>query len=175
MTTKPMPGSNAPALNLPLAGGGTYDLSAQSPDAATMVIFYRGYHCPVCKDYLAKVTAKAGEFAEKGMPIVLVSMDEEERAKKAKEEWGLQDLDVAYGLTEDQARAWGLYVTTSIKEVEIPVFNEPGTFWVKADGTLYLIDIASMPFARPDVDILLGRVGAIGAGYPARGTRAEAA
>ena len=48
----------------------------------------------------------------------------------------------------------------------------------KADGlgaTTYkgkLIDIASMPFARPDLDILLSRVVAIGNGYPARGTRA---
>ncbi len=39
-------------------------------------------------------------------------------------------------------------------------------------GNLYLIDIASMPFARPDLDILLSKVVAIGNGYPARGTRA---
>ncbi|MEM6634588.1 MAG: redoxin domain-containing protein [Pseudomonadota bacterium] len=172
MTTKPMPGSAAPALSLPLAGGGTFDLSAQTPDAATMVIFYRGYHCPVCQTYLAKVVEKTAAFAEVGMPIVLVSMDGQERAEKAKAEWGLGDLDVAYGLTEAQARAWGLYVSTSIKEVEIPVFCEPGTFWVLPDGSLYLIDIASMPFARPDLDILLSRVMAIGNGYPARGTRA---
>lgn len=174
MSQKPMPGSPAPALSLPLAGGGTFDLQAQTPGAATMVIFYRGYHCPVCKGYLEKVAAQAAAFAEKGMPIVLVSMDGQERAEKAKAEWGLADLPVAYGLTEAQARAWGLYVTNSIKEAEIPVFNEPGTFWVLPDGTLYLIDIASMPFARPDLDILLGRVVAIGNGYPARGTREAA-
>ena len=172
MSSKPTPGSAAPALSLPLVGGGTYDLAAQSPDAATMVIFYRGYHCPVCAGYLGQVAEKAAAFAEAGMPIVLVSMDGEERAGKAKAEWGLQDLPVAYGLTEAQAREWGLYITDSIKEVEIPVFCEPGTFWVKPDGSLYLIDIASMPFARPDLDILLGRVMAIGNGYPARGTRA---
>lgn len=172
MTTKPMPGSAAPALSLPLVGGGTYDLQAQSPDAATMVIFYRGYHCPVCQGYLGKVAEKASAFADQGMPIVLVSMDGEERAEKAKTEWGLNDVPVAYGLTEVQARSWGLYITNSIKEVEIPVFCEPGTFWVLPDGSLYLIEISSMPFARPDLDILLGRVVAVGNGYPARGTRA---
>ena len=171
MSTKLMPGTAAPALSLPLVGGGTYDLSAQSPDTATMVIFYRGYHCPVCKGYLGRVADKAAAFAEAGMPIVLVSMDAEERATKAKEEWGLGDLPVAYGLTEEQARGWGLYVTTSIKEAEISVFNEPGTFWVLPDGTLYLIDIASMPFGRPELDLLLGKTVAVGAGYPARGTR----
>ena len=172
MTTKLMPGTQAPALNLPLAGGGTYDLQAQAPGAATMVIFYRGYHCPICKDYLGKVNEMAEAFAEKGMPIVIASMDGQERAEKAKEEWGLTNLPVAYGLTEAQALEWGLWITNSIKDVEIPIFNEPGTFWVLPDGSLYLIDIASMPFARPDLDILLGRVAAIGNGYPARGTRA---
>ncbi len=170
MSSKILPGGQAPALSLPLAGGGTYDLAAQTPDAATMVIFYRGLHCPVCETYLNKVTAKAAAFAEAGMPIVLVSMDGQERAEKAKADWGLGDLPVAYGLTEEQARAWGLYISVSIKEAETPVFCEPGTFWVKPDGSIYLIDIASMPFARPDVDILLSRVVAIGNGYPARGT-----
>ena len=171
MTMKLMPGATAPALSLPLAGGGTYDLAAQSPGAATMVIFYRGLHCPVCEGYLKKVASKAQEFADAGMPIVLVSMDGEDRATKAKADWGLGDLPVAYGLTEDQARGWGLYITTSIKEAETPVFSEPGTFWILPDGTIYLIDIASMPFGRPDLDILLSKVVAIGNGYPARGTR----
>ena len=170
MSEKPLPGGQAPALTLPLAGGGTYDLSAESPEAATMVIFYRGVHCPVCEGYLGKVAEKAAAFAEAGMPIVLASMDNQERAEKAKADWGLADLPVAYGMTEEQARAWGLYISTSIKDAELPVFCEPGTFWVKPDGSLYLIDIASMPFARPDLDILLSRVVAIGNGYPPRGT-----
>lgn len=171
MTMKLMPRTKAPDLSLPLAGGGTYNLADQAPGAATMVIFYRGLHCPVCEQYLGKVAEKAKAFEEAGMPIVLVSMDGEERATKAKSDWGLGDLPVAYGLTEEQAKSWGLYITNSIKEAETPVFNEPGTFWVLPDGTLYLIDIASMPFGRPDLEILLSKVPAIGNGYPARGTR----
>lgn len=172
MTTKPMPGTPAPSLSLPLAGGGTYDLAAQTPSAATMVIFYRGLHCPVCETYLSKVKDKAAAFAEAGMPIVLVSMDGQDRAEKAKADWGLADLPVAYGLTEAQAREWGLYISTSIKEAEPTTFCEPGTFWILPDGTQYLIDIATMPFARPDLDILLSKVVAIGNGYPPRGTTA---
>ena len=172
MDTKPMPGSPAPALSLPLAGGGTFDLSEQSPEAATMVIFYRGRHCPVCETYLTKVKDKAAAFAEAGMPIVLVSMDGQERAEKAKSDWGLDDFPVAYNLTEAQARDWGLYISTSIKEVEPQTFCEPGCFWILPDGTQYLIDIATMPFARPDLDILLSRVVAISNGYPPRGTTA---
>ena len=171
MTTKPMPGSAAPALKLPLAGGGEYDLSTQSPEAATMVVFYRGLHCPVCKDYLGQVVEKAGDFADAGMPVVLVSMDPQDRAEKAREEWGLSDLPVAYGMSEDQAREWGLYISSSIKEAETATFSEPGMFWVLPDGTLYMAEIASMPFARPSLDILLSKVVAIGNGYPPRGTK----
>jgi peroxiredoxin len=169
--TKPTPGQAAPALSLPLAGGGTYDLAAQSPGAATMVIFYRGLHCPVCKDYLGRVVENAPAFAEAGMPIVLASMDPQDRAEQAKAEWGLADLPVAYGMTEAQAREWGLYITTSIKEVETATFSEPGLFWVLPDGTLYMAEIASMPFARPVLDILLSKVPAIANGYPPRGTK----
>ncbi|MEM0908149.1 MAG: redoxin domain-containing protein [Pseudomonadota bacterium] len=174
MSTKPTPGTKAPSLTLPTVGGGTFDLSAQAPGAATMVIFYRGYHCPLCKLYLGKVVEKAAEFAEQGMPIVLASMDGEERAAKAKAEWGLGDLTVAYGLTEANAQEWGLYISSAIKDVEATIFCEPGSFWVLPDGTLYLIDISSMPFARPDIDLLLSRVMAIGAGYPPRGVKLAA-
>ena len=55
----------------------------------------------------------------------------------------------------------------------INVLPEPGSPWVRPDGRLSLTVIASMPFARPDLEILLRRVGAMGAGYPARGTKAE--
>ena len=99
-------------------------------------------------------------------------MDPVDRAEKAKADWGLSDVPVAYGLTEDVARSWGLWISSTIKEAETDVFAEPGTFWVRPDGRLYLIDIATMPFARPDLEILLSKVGAMGNGYPARGTRA---
>jgi len=52
MSQKLTPDTQAPALKLPLVGGGTFDLAAEKPDNFTMVIFYRGYHCPVCKGYL---------------------------------------------------------------------------------------------------------------------------
>ena len=81
-----------------------------------MVIFYRGLHCPVCEIYLNKVVEKTQAFADAGMPIVLVSMDGQDRAETAKADWGLGDLPVAYGLTEEQAREWGLYVSSSIKD-----------------------------------------------------------
>lgn len=170
---KLMPDTQAPALSLPLVGGGAWTLADRTPEAFSMIVVYRGLHCPVCATYLGKLQAVAKDFAAKGVDLVAISMDPADRAEKAKADWGLSDVPVAYGLTEAEARAWGLWITSSIKESETDVFAEPGTFWVRPDGRLYLIDIATMPFARPDLEILLSKVGAMGNGYPARGTKAE--
>lgn len=171
MTPKPTPGDAAPALSLPLVGGGTWDLAAQAPDLLTMIVVHHGYHCPVCKGYLQKLEALVPDFAAQGVSLVAVSMDSAERAAAAKAEWAPDRLPAAHGMTEDTARAWGLWISTSIKEAESAIFAEPGLFWVLPDGTLYLIDIANMPFARPDLDLLIARLGAVRAGYPPRGTR----
>lgn len=173
MSMKLMPGTKAPALSLPLVGDGTWTLADQTPDALTMVIVYRGYHCPVCKDFLAGLLEpKMDAFTAAGVSVVAISMDGEDRATKAQAEWGLEKTPIAYGLTEATAREWGLYITTSIKETETDVFAEPGTFWITKEGTLYLVDIANMPFARPNLDILLAKVPAVANGYPPRGTKA---
>lgn len=172
MSTKLTPGVPAPSLSVPLLGGGVFDLSEQKPAALTMIVVYRGYHCPLCRNYIGKLNIMNGTFATMGAEVIAISMDGEDRAQKAKDDWALDALKIGYGLTEAQAREWGLWISSSIKPGEADIFAEPGTFWVLPDGTLYLIDIANMPFARPDLDLLAARVKAPGAGYPARGTHA---
>lgn len=171
MSMKPMPDTKAPVLSLPLVGGGTWTLADQSPETFTMVVVYRGYHCPVCKGYLTTLNGLMDAAAEAGVETVVVSMDSAERAEATKAEWGLDRLTLAYGLTVADARAWGLYVSSSIKESEAQTFAEPGLFWVRPDGRLYLIDISNMPWSRPDVAFLLSKARfAVDNGYPARGT-----
>jgi len=172
MTDRLMPDTPAPALSLPLVGGGTWTLAGETPGAVTMIVVYRGYHCPVCKDFLGRLNALVPAFEAAGVPVIAVSMDSAERAARARAEWGLDNLRVGYGMAEATAREWGLYLSDSIKEAEAEIFPEPGLFWVRPDGRLYLIDIATMPFARPDLELLLSKVPAVGNGYPARGTRA---
>jgi len=59
---------------------------------------------------------------------------------------------------------------TSIGIEEPPLFNEPGVFLVKPDGTLYYGAVQTMPFARPQFQDLLGAIDfAIAKDYPARG------
>ena len=166
------PLDKAPELTLPLVGGGEWSLADQSPESFTMLLVYRGYHCPVCKGYLGKLNGLMDLAAENGLGVVAVSMDGAERASAAKDEWGLDRVDVAYGMTEEKAREWGLFISKSIKEAEADIFAEPGLFWISADGTIYLVDVANMPFARPDLELLIPKAGFASAnGYPARGTK----
>lgn len=169
------PRQPAPALSVPLLGGGTWTLADQEPENFTMVVVYRGYHCPICSAYLGDLNRKAEQFAEKGVNLVVISSDTEERAAEAKEKWGLDNLTIGYGLTLDSGREWGLFVSssrgkTSTGVVEPDLFLEPGLFMVKPDGTLYFASVQTMPFARPAFGDILKAVDFVLANdYPARG------
>lgn len=171
MTHTLMPDKLAPSLSLPLVDGGTWTLADQTPGSFTMIVIYRGLHCPVCKTYLTKLSGMMDDAQSYGLNVVVASMDGVSRATQAKADWGLANMSVAYDLSVADVKNWGLYLSTSIKEAEPEQFAEPGMFWVRGDGRLYLIDIANMPFSRPDLDILLPKAKmAMDNNYPARGT-----
>ena len=171
MTHTLIPDTAAPELSLPLVGGGRWVLSEQNPKHFTMVIFYRGLHCPVCKNYLGTLNLMMEKITDLGFSVVVASMDSKERAEQSKSEWGLEKINVAYELDIETAKKWGLYISTSIKEAENAIFCEPGLMWIRPDGRLYLIDIGNMPWARPDLETLMPKAKfAIENDYPARGT-----
>ncbi|MBR2573900.1 MAG: redoxin domain-containing protein [Loktanella sp.] len=173
MTHLLIPDAPAPALSLPVVGGGTWTLADQTPGSFTMIVIYRGLHCPVCKTYLTKLSAMMDDARSYGLNVVVASMDGMTRAAQAKADWGLTDIPVAFDLSVADVKNWGLYLSTSIKEAEPAQFAEPGLFWVRGDGRLYLVDISNMPFSRPDLDILIPKAKmAMDNNYPARGTTA---
>ena len=170
-----IPRQPVPALELPLVGGGAWSLADQKPENFTMVVVYRGLHCPICSRYLGDLNRKAEKFAELGVNIIVVSSDDEERGSKAKEEWGLDNLDVAYGLSLEKGREWGLFISTtngvtSIGIEEPAMFTEPGLFLVRPDGTLYFSSVQTMPFVRPSfAEVLAALKTVLERDYPARG------
>ncbi len=174
-----MPRQPVPTLEVPLVGGGTWSLGAQTPERFTMVVFYRGLHCPICAKYLRDLNAKAGDFGGRGVGAVAVSSDVQERAEQAKANWKLDKLALGYDLTLEKAREWGLYLSagrgkTSVGIEEPARFSEPGVFLMRPDGTLYYASVQTMPFARPNWDDLLGAVDfAVARDYPARGELSE--
>lgn len=170
-----MPRQKVPSLVVPLAGGGTFDLAKDHGETFTLVVFYRGLHCPICKPYLGSLEKLLDKFGEKGVAAVAVSTDVAERAETAKADWRLPNLKLGYGLTLEQARAWGLYISSGIGKTSIGIeepalFSEPGLFIVRPDQTLYFGSVQTMPFARPAFgDLLKALDFAIARDYPARG------
>ena len=166
------PATAVPSLDLPLTNGASYDLSKQNPDNFTLVVFYRGLHCPICKNQLEKLSQKLAEFVENGVNVVAASMDAEDRAMEVHREWDTGNVPLAYGLTEASAREWGLYITEGREGTNEPaVFSEPGMFLVRPDGTLYFASVQNAPFSRPPFDELLDGIKYIVKNdYPTRGT-----
>ena len=170
-----LPRKPVPALEFDTVGGERWSLAAQKPQHFTMVVFYRGLHCPICHRYTSELNAMIADYDKRGISTVITSTDTQERAAEAKEKWGLPDLTVGYGVSIDKAREWGLYVSTSRGKTsagidEPPLFAEPGIFLVKPDATLYWASVSTMPFARPHFTDIAGAIDfAISKNYPARG------
>ena len=169
------PRQPGPSLEVPTVGGEVWRLADQRPGNFTMVVFYRGLHCPICSTYLGELERQLGAFAERGVTAIAISSDGEERAREAKEKWGLANLTIGYGLDLDKAREWGLYVSTSRGKtstgIEEPaLFSEPGLFLVRPDGTLYFGTVQTIPFARPAFREILGALDfVLKVDYPGRG------
>lgn len=169
------PRTTVPDFSVPLLDGGTWTLSEQNPENFTMVVFYRGLHCPLCRKFLGEVQKMVDGLTERGVDLLVASSDSEERATEARTTWKLDNLPMAYGLSIEDARKLGLYVSagigvTSIGIEEPEIFSEPGLFLIKPDQTLYFADIQTMPFLRPDLSSLLPNLDFIlSKGYPARG------
>ena len=164
------PTQPAPDLTVPLLRGGTYRLSDQRPKLFTMVVFFRGLHCPVCRAQLSELERRLGELDERGIEVIAVSGETLERTTQLAQEWKLKRLNLAYGLTEKQMRAWGLFISRGIDEHEPALFNEPGLFLISPDHTVYYESILSMPVGRPRLaDLLDGIDYWTTHDYPARG------
>ena len=174
MTIKP--GQPVPALDIELVGGERWSLAAQEPALFSMLVFYRGLHCPICKPYLRDLDRKLGDFSALGVTAVAISTDTQERASQAKADWGIGSLPIGYGVSIETARAWGLFISNSIGKTSIGIeepalFGEPGLFLVRPDGTLFASIVQTMPFARPSFDQVLQSLNVIKErNYPARGT-----
>ena len=170
-----MPRQKTPDLTLPLLDGATFDLATDGGDQGTVVCFYRGLHCPICATYLKELEKLTPDFATRGIKTVAVSSDGQDRTKDMAEKIGADNLRMAYDLSLEKAKEWGLYISTSRGKTSIGIeepalFSEPGLFLIKPDQSLYYMSLQTMPFVRPHFSELLGAIDfAIANNYPARG------
>lgn len=166
-----VPGRKAPDIELPLTISAKFELAAQTPDLFTMLVFYRGKHCPICKRYLEELGGRLEDFTRRGVSPFAISMDGEERAMAVHEDWETGDLPLVYDLSEEAAREWGLYISSKREGSDEPeTFSEPGLFLIRPGGTLYFAQVQSAPFTRPSLNELLDGIDIIkDKNYPARG------
>ena len=167
-----IPGEKTPSLALETLNNNLWSISDNINKSKSMIVFYRGLHCPVCAEFLKLLDTQLQDYKKSNTEVIVVSMDSKEKAVKAKNEWDLKNLNIAYGLSEEKAREWNLYISKSIKETESDIFCEPGLFIIKEDGSLYLVNTSNMPWARPDISSLPAKlVFADEKNYPVRGNK----
>ncbi len=170
MTSHLLPGQPFPGIDLPNAQGGR--LRSAEFDAPFMRILnvYRGLHCPRCQRQLQDMVAHRAEFDALGARVVSISTDDQSRALRALDEWGLGDMPLGYDLTIDEARSLDLNISETIREAEPAFFAEAAVFLIQADGVLWGSSINSFPFLRPTAEQLLDAVRvAKERNYPPRG------
>ncbi|PSG88172.1 peroxiredoxin-like family protein [Aurantibacter aestuarii] len=163
------PRTKTPNLEVNLINGSLWRLTEQSPENFTLIVFYRGLHCPICKTYLEELQKNISKFIDKGVNVLALSSDTEEKANEAFDKWDMGDIPLGYNFPIEEARKWGLYISKGIKK-EPDNFIEPGLFLIKPDQTLYFSSVQTMPFARPDFKDVLSAISfVLKEDYPARG------
>ena len=171
----PTPRQPVPALHVPTLAHGDFKLAEDAAPNFTLVVFYRGLHCPICMKYLLELGRLLPEFEKRGVKVIAVSSDARERAQAMSDKLDAPNLRMGYDFALADARAWGLSISTSrgvtsVGIEEPALFSEPGVFLVRPDGTLYYGAVQTMPFARPHFDELLPALDfALAKNYPARG------
>ena len=175
MSSKLIPRQKVPNLELPLVSGGSWSLADENPPNFSLLVFYRGLHCPVCRAQLSELKRSLDKFAELGVSVVALSSDSKERALEAQSAWKLGKLRLAYNLDLQTARDWGLFISkgkgkSSLGIEEPAFFSEPGMFLIRPDQSLYFSVIQTMPFARPELSQVLNAIDfVLKNDYPARG------
>lgn len=153
-TPKPTPDAILAPMSFPKVGGGEITVGG-TRDNWTLLVVYRGKHCPRCKKYLNILSAMKGDWESSGFDIAVVSADTAEKAQADMAEFGW-DFDLGYGLSEDQMATLGVYVTDPLSPGESDRrFAEPGTFVMRPDGSQIVVAISNGPAVRPDLAELL--------------------
>ncbi len=167
------PGATFPEIQVLDTKGNTQSLvSPTDAEHWTMVVVYRGVHCPICSKYLTQLQEMRSQFQEIKVDIVAVSADSVEQLNTK-----LDDVSVEFpiyaGLTKEHMSALGLYLSQPTSEAETDHdFPEPGLFVVNSDNKVQVLEIANSPFVRPDLNMLVSGLGYTRKNdYPIRGTK----
>ena len=171
-----VPNQVAPKLIVPTLSHGIFDLTKEKSRNFTMVVFFRGLHCPICINYLSELARLQSEFFDNGVNQIVISSDDKTRSEETASLIKADQIRYGYDLSIPVAREWGLYISKGVKNSsnkfeEPELFPEPGIFLIRPDNTVYYISVQSMPFARSAFTDLIEMIKfVVPKEYPARGT-----
>ena len=165
-----------PKTEVSKVGGGSLTLGdPQGGHKWQIVVIYRGWHCPKCKEYLAILEGLQSDYHAAGIDVVVASSDPIEKAQKMSNEF-CPSVPMDYDMTIPQMHSLGLYVSDprDADETDRP-FPEPGVFVINPDGNMQMVDVSNVPFMRPDLAmVLMGIQFHREKGFPVRGTNQAA-
>jgi peroxiredoxin len=85
-----------PSLTFARAGGGEIHLPGDLAGGFGVILFHRGSWCPYCNAQLAAFARAADKFADEGIKVVSVSVDDREKSEALVEKHKL-GFPIAYG------------------------------------------------------------------------------
>lgn len=173
-SAKLIPGQIFPTFSLTSLNGETITCGKATKEGYWQAIFvYRGKHCPLCTKYLNNIEGYLPAFDELKIEVVAVSGDSLAQATAHSEALNVS-FPIGYGLSLETMQALGLFISTprSEQETDHP-FAEPGLFIVNDKGALAMVDLANVPFIRPELESLVMGLKFVknpDNNYPIRGT-----
>lgn len=145
-------GDDAPALTFTLQDGKAVKLSDLYQKQPVVVIFYRGYWCPVCNRYLADFAKNAKSIEDKGARIIAVTPQNYENVEKTedKNKTGftivsdadgsiMKAFDVDFNVTEDYQDKVLKGLNTSIAGTNASnraILPVPATYIIDTNGKI---------------------------------------
>jgi len=155
MTSKLQAGQAFPEIHVKTTNGETLQLGHPKNGADwQMVVVYRGRHCPLCTQFLNELETYREEFLKTGVDLMAVSADSLDQLQDHEPKLQV-GFPLAYGLTEEQMKKLGVYISHPRSEQETDhKFSEPALFVVNTDSKLYVVDYSNNPFVRPELGAL---------------------
>jgi thiol-disulfide isomerase/thioredoxin len=141
-------GEPAPPLVVPQVGGGTIDLAALR--GKPVWVNFMATWCPPCQDEFPLMNGFAARYADEGLVILAIDVEEEEGAVAAFAQQLGATFPLGLDTTGDVAEAWGA--------IALPVH-----FWIDAEG---IVRDGSVGGIGPD--IMAAGLGAIMPGVDVR-------
>ncbi len=145
-------GDNAPVLSFTTADNKKQTLASYFEKQPVVIIFYRGYWCPVCNKHLSEFAEKAKEIEVAGAKLIAISSESYDNITKTKVQTGadftiisdidgsiMKAFDVNFKVTDeyqamikDKLKA-SIAETNANKQADLPV---PATFIIDKKGKI---------------------------------------